>query len=88
MVKDHLIATFADGTALVEAVTSIRARGFKVYDVYTPFPVHGLDEAMGLRRSRLGLVTLVGAIAGLAAALRQCRTPSTSNAARLRTCRW
>ena len=69
MVKDHLIATFADGTALVEAVTSIRARGFRVYDVYTPYPVHGLDEAMGLRRSRLGLVTLAGAVAGLVAAL-------------------
>ena len=69
MLKDHLIATFADETALVDAVTNIRARGFRIYDVYAPFPVHGLDEAMGLRRSRLGLVTLAGGVAGLVGAL-------------------
>jgi len=64
MASAYLVATFAEPRALLEAVTAIRAAGFKIYDVYAPCPVHGLDEAMGIRRSRLPYVTLAaGAIA-------------------------
>jgi hypothetical protein len=69
MAREYLVATFAEPRALVNAVTTIRAHGFKVYDVYTPFPVHGLDEAMGIRRSRLPFVTLVAGVLGLLAAI-------------------
>ena len=69
MARGFLVATFDGQEALLEAVTNVRAHGFRIYDVYTPFPVHGLDEAMGLQRSRLGYVTLVAAILGLSAAL-------------------
>ena len=69
MTREYLVATFAEPGALVDAVTQIRAHGFKIYDVYTPCPVHGLDEAMGLRRSRLGYVAFAAGAAGLAAAL-------------------
>ena len=69
MARGFLVATFDGQEALLEAVTNVRAHGFRIYDVYTPFPVHGLDEAMGLRRSRLGYVTLASAILGLSAAL-------------------
>jgi ActD protein len=69
MAKDYLVATFTEPDALVRAVANVRAHGFKIYDVYTPFPVHGLDEAMGLKRSKLGYVTLAGGLAGLATAI-------------------
>jgi hypothetical protein len=69
MVKDFLIATFAEEQRLLEAVRQVRAQGFKIYDVYAPYPVHGLSEAMGLRRSRLPLVTLAAGLLGLASAL-------------------
>jgi hypothetical protein len=69
MARGFLVATFDGQEALLEAVTNVRGRGFKIYDVYTPFPVHGLDQALGIRRSRLGYVTLVAAILGLSAAL-------------------
>jgi len=69
MARQGLVASFADPESLVEAVTAVRARGIKVYDVYAPFPVHGLDEAMGLRRSRLGFVSLAAGAVGLVAAL-------------------
>jgi ActD protein len=65
--RSYLVATFADSRALVEAVATVRAHGFKVYDVYTPCPVHGLDEAMGIRPSRLPYVTLAAAALALAA---------------------
>jgi len=69
MASAYLVATFAEPRALVEAVTTIRAHGFKIYDVYAPCPVHGIDEAMGLRRSRLGYVTLAGGVLGLVSAI-------------------
>jgi hypothetical protein len=67
--KEYLVATYAEPRALVDAVTQIRAHGFKIYDVYTPCPVHGLDVAMGLRRSRLGLVTFAAGALGLVSAI-------------------
>jgi hypothetical protein len=69
MPREYLVATYAEPGALVDAVTKIRAHGFKIYDVYTPCPVHGLDEAMGLQRSRLGLVTFAAGALGLVAAI-------------------
>lgn len=69
MAREYLVATFSEPAAVVSAVMTLRARGFKIYDVYAPFPVHGLDEAMGLRRSRLALVTLVAGVLGLTAAI-------------------
>jgi len=69
MPRDYLVGTFANPDALVQAVTEIREQGFKIYDVYTPCPVHGLAEAMGLHRSRLPYVTLVAGIVGLLTAI-------------------
>jgi hypothetical protein len=69
MPREYLVATFADPDALVEAVTTIRAHGFRIYDVYTPCPVHELEDAMGLDRSRLPWVALAGGVLGLAAAI-------------------
>src|SRR5262245_18457676 len=67
--REYLVATFAEPDALVAAVTRLRAKGLKIYGVYAPCPVHGLDEAMGLRRSRLPWVTLVEGVFGLALAI-------------------
>jgi hypothetical protein len=64
-----VVATFSDERPLVSAVTAVRARGLRVYDVYTPYPVPHLEEAMQLRRSRLPIATLVGGICGLAMTL-------------------
>ncbi len=66
---EYLVARFDDPRRLVSAVRAVRARGLRVYDVYTPHPVHHLDEAMGLTRSRLPLATLAGGVLGLVSAL-------------------
>jgi hypothetical protein len=60
-----VIATFADGQTLLRAVRAARAENYRIFDAYTPFPVHGLDEAMGIRRTRLPWVTLVAGAFGL-----------------------
>ncbi|HMF98704.1 MAG TPA: DUF3341 domain-containing protein [Vicinamibacterales bacterium] len=69
MSRTYLVATFADSEALLDAVTTARAQGFKIYDVYAPCPIHGLDEAMGIQRTRLPYVTLVAGALALAATI-------------------
>ena len=55
----YLVATFRDPDSLLRAVRGVRAKRLAIHDVYAPYPVHSLDEAMGIRRTRLPLVTLV-----------------------------
>jgi hypothetical protein len=69
MFRDYLVAVFDDEQVLLTAVRSLRAHGFQIDDVYAPYCVHGLDEAMGLRRSRLPIVTFVTGALGFAAAI-------------------
>jgi hypothetical protein len=67
--RRFLVATFSNEHALRSATHGLRERGFRIHDVYTPYPVHGLDELMDIRHSRLPMATLVGALAGGATAL-------------------
>ena len=67
--REFIVARFEDERRLIDAVRAVRARGLRVYDVYAPYAIHGLDAAMSLRRSRLSIATLAGGIAGLVASL-------------------
>jgi hypothetical protein len=58
------IATFATPADVMHAAESVRDAGYRNWDVHTPFPVHGLDEAMGLRRSRVPRFALSGGVIG------------------------
>jgi len=58
-------AEFPSATALLEAANKIYAHGFKKWDVYSPFPIHGMDHAMGFKRSRVSLFSLIGGFTGL-----------------------
>src|SRR5438874_635415 len=59
-----LLAEFADAGALVTAARRIHEKGYTRVDAYSPFPVEGLTEALGVHASRLPLVVLLGGIAG------------------------
>jgi hypothetical protein len=63
------VASFADGHALVAAARACDASGLKIADAYTPHPVHGLDEVLRIRRSRLPIVCFAGGLIGLLIAL-------------------
>ena len=56
--------TFAGEEDLLEATRAAREQGLNIIDVYTPYAVHGLDKALGLRPSRLSRVCLVCGILG------------------------
>ena len=63
--KSHgLIATFDTPGSLLRAAEQVRDAGYKRWDCISPFPIHGLDKAMGLPRSRVPRYSLAGGIAG------------------------
>ena len=59
-----LIATFKTAPALYHAAEAVRDAGYRHWDCITPFPVHGLDKAMGLRLSIVPRISLAGGITG------------------------
>ena len=59
-----LTAMFTEVKALMEAAHALREHGFKNWDIYVPFPVHGLDKAMGMKRSIVPRFTLAGGTVG------------------------
>jgi hypothetical protein len=66
MSRRLLVASFDDEHALLAAVRHARESGHRVVDVFSPYPVHGLDESQGLRPSRIPWATLGFGLAGLA----------------------
>jgi hypothetical protein len=59
-----ILAEFATPADLYHACERVRDAGFTRWDAHTPFPVHGLDRAMGLRRSPLPWIVLVMGLTG------------------------
>lgn len=64
-----LLAEFESPRALFHACERMRDAGYTRWDAHSPFPVHGLDAAMGLGRSRLPWVTLAFGLCGAAGGL-------------------
>ena len=58
------MAEYDNPTALVEAATKARLAGYRNMDAYSPIPIHEIDEALGLKRTRLPLLVLIGGILG------------------------
>jgi hypothetical protein len=63
-----VLAEFETAGDVLRAAESIRDAGYRQWDVHTPFPVHGMDRAMGLDDSRLGWTVLLFALTGLTGA--------------------
>ena len=61
-----ILAEFATPADLYHACERVRDAGFTRWDAHTPFPVHGLDRAIGLRRSPLPWIVLVMGLTGAA----------------------
>jgi hypothetical protein len=64
-----MLAEFERPEELVAAARRAREAGHRRMDAYTPFPIHGLSDAMGFRPSKLPLVVLLGGLIGCAMAL-------------------
>ena len=64
-----VLAEFASPREIFHACEKVRDAGYEKWDAHTPFPVHGLDKAMGLRPSKVPWVALVMGLTGMGAAL-------------------
>lgn len=68
-VKKFVVGCFDDEAVLFPAVKKVRNAGYKIQDVYTPFAVHGLDQALGMRETSLHTAGFIYGIAGTTTAL-------------------
>lgn len=69
MPSKFVVATYSDAETLLYGVRRACEENFRIYDVFAPYPIHGLDHAMGMRRSRLPWVTFLVGMLALAFAL-------------------
>jgi hypothetical protein len=69
MVKKFAVGCFDDENVLFPAVKNARRAGYKIHDVYTPYAVHGLDHAIGLRETSLHTAGFIYGITGTTIAL-------------------
>jgi hypothetical protein len=60
----YVLAEFVQEEALLDAARALRSKGVPGLDLHSPYPVHGAEEALGLGRSTVPLVTLVGGVVG------------------------
>lgn len=67
--KSGVAGIFYDEDKVLEAAEKMRLAGYKKFDAITPFPVHGMEEAVGIKRSWIPNVTFVAGITGLSAGL-------------------
>ncbi len=64
-----VLGNFKDPNAIMNAATKTNQAGFRDFDCFTPYPLHGLDRAMGIKRTILPYISFTGGIAGLATAI-------------------
>lgn len=64
-----VLAEFRNPKELVDAASSVKKSGYRDFDTYAPFPIHGMEKAMGLKKSPLGWIVLGGALTGMIGAL-------------------
>ena len=64
-----LVGVFDDDDVLLKAVTKVRESGIRIHECYTPFPVHGLGDALGYKRSKLPIAAFIFGMVGTSLAL-------------------
>ncbi|MBT6815329.1 MAG: DUF3341 domain-containing protein, partial [Flavobacteriales bacterium] len=63
--KTTIYGIFDDEEILLSSVKEIRSNDINIKEVYSPFPIHGLDTALGLKETRLGIASFIYGCIGL-----------------------
>src|SRR5215472_18143138 len=63
-----LLAEFDTAASCLHAAEALRDAGYTKFDAHSPFPIHGMDKAMGLKDSILGWIVLGAGLSGVSAA--------------------
>lgn len=64
-----LLAEFRNPKELIDIAKTVSDSGYREYDTYSPFPIHGMDKAMNLKKSNLGWIVLGHGLLGFLGAL-------------------
>jgi hypothetical protein len=64
-----LVGIYDDEDEVLHAVTEVKSKGVNIHEVYTPFPIHGLDKAVGHPRTRIPVAAFLFGITGTICAI-------------------
>jgi len=67
--KNFIVGIFDDEEILLSGIKNVRDSGVKIHEVYSPFPVHGIDDALGYKRTRLPIAAFLFGMTGTSLAL-------------------
>lgn len=67
--EKYLVGVYDDEDEVLHAVSEVKENGVKIEEVYTPFPIHGLDKALGHPRTRIPIAAFLFGLTGLTCAL-------------------
>ena len=67
--KNFILGVYDDEDVLLHAVSEVRTSGVKIHEVYTPYPVHGLEDVLAYKRSRLPIAAFLFGMLGTTLAL-------------------
>jgi len=67
--KKYIVGVYNDDDVILKAVPQVRSKGIRIYEVYSPFAIHGMDPALGYKRSRLPIAAFMFGACGLAGAI-------------------
>ncbi len=67
--NEFLVGIFDDEQVLLTGIKGIRGSGVKIHEVYSPFPVHGAEDALGYKRSRISIAAFIFGLLGTSLAL-------------------
>jgi hypothetical protein len=59
-----IMAEFETPAAILHAAEKVHETGFHIWDVFSPFPIHGMDQAMGIKNSKVGWFSFIGGCTG------------------------
>jgi hypothetical protein len=67
--KNFVLGVYSDEDVLLGAIKEVREKGVKIHEVFSPFPVHGIDDVLGYKRSNLSIAAFVFGLLGTTLAL-------------------
>lgn len=67
--KNFVLGVYDDEDILLDGIKKVRESGVKIYEVFSPFPVHGIDDVLGYKRSRLAIAAFMFGLVGTCLAL-------------------
>ena len=67
--KNFVLGVYSDEHVLLDGIKKVREGGVKIHEVFSPFPVHGIDDVLGYKRSKLSIAAFLFGVLGTILAL-------------------